>query len=86
MNENNQEQNKQNSTSQIWISLTNEFVSFYQQKTRPSEALAEYENRDGVDNKKPNVSITASESVTGISTAISLMEQMEMDRTENSFY
>lgn len=54
-----------------------EFVSFYQQNN--SKVLAEYENRDGVDNKKPNVSITASGSVTGISTAISLMEQMEMD-------
>lgn len=53
-----------------------EFVSFYQQKTWPSEVIDEYENRDGVDNKKPNVSIIGS--VIGISMAISLMEQMEM--------
>lgn len=54
-----------------------EFVSFYQQKTWPSEVLGKYENRDGVDNKKPNVSIIVS--VIGIRMAISLMEQMEMD-------
>lgn len=54
-------------------------MSFYQEKSQPSEVLEEYENGDGMDSKKPHISITALGPVTGTNTAISFMEQMKVD-------
>lgn len=39
-------------------------VLFYQEISQSSEVREEYENEDGMDNKKPHVSITASGPVT----------------------
>lgn len=54
-------------------------VSFDQEKSQPSEVLAEYENEDGMDKKKPQVSITASGPVTGTNTALSFAKQMKTE-------